>query len=66
MICFDIAGEIAGIMRKITTKGADSVKNKEVAKLVIKDGGRTTLVPQDQIEWIYAATSVSLFLRPGS
>ena len=55
MICFDITGENAGIMRKVSTKGTDSLKKKEVAKLVIKDGPRTTEVPQDQIEWIDAA-----------
>ncbi len=55
MICFDHNGENAGIMRKISTKAADSLNKKEVAKLLIKDGGRTTLVPQDQIEWIDAA-----------
>ncbi len=55
MLCFDITGEIAGIMRKISTKGATSLKKKEVAKLVIKDGPRTTEVAQDQIEWIDAA-----------
>ncbi len=55
MICFDLTGENAGIMRKISTKAADSWKKKEVAKLLIKDGPCTTEVPQDQIEWIDAA-----------
>lgn len=55
MICFDITGENAAIMRKPNTRGEDSLKKKEIAKLIIKDGGRTTLVPQDQIEWIDAA-----------
>ena len=55
MICLDHNGENAGIMRKISTKAAASLNKKEVAKLLIKDGPRTTEVPQDQIEWIDAA-----------
>ncbi len=31
------------------------MKKKEVAMLVIKDGARSTAIPQDQIEWIDAA-----------
>jgi two-component system LytT family response regulator len=51
----DISGENVGSMRELRAKGVDNLKKKEPAKLVIKDGGRTTLVPQDQIEWIDAA-----------
>jgi two-component system LytT family response regulator len=51
----NITGEHVGSMRELRAKGVDSLKKKEVAKLVIKDSGRTTLVPQDQIEWIDAA-----------
>ncbi len=51
----DITGENVGSMRELSAKGVDNLKKKELAKLVIKDGGRTTLVPQDQIEWIDAA-----------
>ncbi len=51
----NITGENVGSMQELRAKGVDSLKKKEVAKLVIKDSGRTTLVPQDQIEWIDAA-----------
>lgn len=51
----DITGENVGSMRELSARGVDNLKKKEIAKLVIKDGGRTTLVPQDQIEWIDAA-----------
>jgi two-component system LytT family response regulator len=33
----------------------DKLRKKTVEKLAIRDGGRTTWVPQDQIEWIDAA-----------
>ena len=51
----DITGENVGSMRELNARGVDNLKKKEPGKLVIKDGGRTTLVPQDQIEWIDAA-----------
>ena len=51
----NMAGEHVSSMRELSAKGVDRLKKKEVAKLVIKDAGRTTLVPQDQIEWIDAA-----------
>jgi len=51
----NMTGENIGSMRELSAKGIDGLKKKEVAKLVIKDGSRTTLVPQDQIEWIDAA-----------
>ena len=51
----NMTGENVRSMRELSAKGIDSLKKKEAAKLVIKDGGRTTLVPQDQIEWIDAA-----------
>jgi len=51
----NITGENVGSMRELSAKGVDSLKKKELPKLVIKDGGRTTLVPQEQIEWIDAA-----------
>ncbi len=50
-----MSGENVGSMRELNAKGIDRLKKKEVAKLVIKDCGRTTLVPQDHIEWIDAA-----------
>lgn len=55
MLCFDITGENAGIMRKLSTRGAGRLKKKEFADLVIKDGPRSTEVPQENIEWIDAA-----------
>lgn len=39
----------------LKTGGIRRLKKKEVAKLVIKDGTRSTEIPQDQIEWIDAA-----------
>ena len=55
MICFDISGKNVGIMRKFSARSIGNLKNKERAKLVIKDSGRTTELAQDQIEWIDAA-----------
>jgi len=51
----NITGEQVSTMEDIKTKGVDKLKKKEVARLAIKDGGKTTWVPQDQIEWIDAA-----------
>ena len=51
----NMTGENVSSMRELSAKGVDNLKKKELAKLVIKDAGRTTLVPQDQIEWIDAA-----------
>jgi len=51
----NMSGENVGSMRELSAKGVDSLKKKELPKLVIKDGGHTTLVPQEQIEWIDAA-----------
>ncbi len=51
----NMTGKNVGSMQELSTKGIDRLMKKEAVKLVIKDGGRTTLVPQDQIEWIDAA-----------
>ncbi len=51
----NMTGESVGSMQELSAKGIAQLKKKEAAKLVIKDGGRTTLVPQDQIEWMDAA-----------
>lgn len=51
----NITGESVSSMAEIRAKGVDQLKKKEVKKLAIKDGGKTTWVPQDQIEWIDAA-----------
>jgi two-component system LytT family response regulator len=51
----DITGENISSMTELSAKGVDKMKKKEISKLAIKDGGRITWVPQDQIEWIDAA-----------
>jgi len=51
----DITGESLGSMEELKAKGVEKLKKKEVLKLAIKDGSRTTWIPQDQIEWIDAA-----------
>ena len=51
----NMTGENMSSMQELSTKGIEKLMKKEVVKLVIKDGSRTTLVPQDQIEWIDAA-----------
>ena len=51
----NITGEHVGSMRELSARGVDKLKKKEIANLVIKDSGRTTLVPQDKIDWIDAA-----------
>jgi two-component system LytT family response regulator len=51
----DITGEPVGSMEELSAKGVASLKKKEVPRLAIKDGGHTTWIPQDQIEWIDAA-----------
>jgi two-component system LytT family response regulator len=51
----DITGEAVGSMEELSTRDVESLKKKEVPKLAIKDGGRTTWIPQDEIEWIDAA-----------
>jgi two-component system LytT family response regulator len=51
----DITGETVSNMEEVATKGVDRLKKKEIARLAIKDGGKTTWVPQEEIEWIDAA-----------
>jgi two-component system LytT family response regulator len=51
----DITGEPVGSMEELSTRDVESMKKKEIPKLEIKDGGHTTWIPQDQIEWIDAA-----------
>lgn len=51
----NITGEQVHSMSDISAKGVDKMRKKEVQKLAIKDGGKTTWVPQDEIEWIDAA-----------
>ena len=51
----NITGENVSSMADIRARGFHKLKKKEVQKLAIKDGGKTTWVQQDQIEWIDAA-----------
>jgi len=51
----DITGEPLASMEELNARGVDKLKKKEVPKLAIKDGGTTTWIPQDKIEWIDAA-----------
>jgi len=50
-----ITGEPIGSMEELSTKNLDKLKSREAPKLAIKDGGHTTWIPQDKIEWIDAA-----------
>ena len=40
------------LLKEIRDKGVDKLRKAEPAKLAIRDGGRTTWVPQEEIEWI--------------
>ena len=55
----DLVGQITGqpvrSMRELTARGVDKLKKKESPRLAIRDGGRTTWVRQEDIEWIDAA-----------
>jgi len=55
----ELVGQITGqpvrSMRELTARGVDKLKRKEPPRLAIRDGGRTTWVRQQDIEWIDAA-----------
>lgn len=51
----EITGEPVKTIAELKQKGLHKVKRKEARKLAIKDGGRTTWVRQEDIEWIDAA-----------
>jgi len=51
----EITGEPVASIEELSAKGVDKLKKKEPARLAIRDGGRTTWVPQAKIEWIDAA-----------
>ena len=51
----DITGEPVGSMEELSTRDVEGMKKKEIPKLEIKDGSRTTWIPQNEIEWIDAA-----------
>jgi two-component system LytT family response regulator len=51
----EITGEPVKNIAELKQKGLHQIKRKEARKLAIKDGGRTTWVKQEDIEWIDAA-----------
>ena len=50
-----ITGQPIRSMHDLAARGVDRLKRKEAPKLAIRDGGRTTWVKQEDIEWIDAA-----------
>lgn len=50
-----ITGEPVRSMKEIREKGVDRLKKTEPPKLAIRDGGSTTWIPQNEIDWIDAA-----------
>ena len=50
-----ITGRQVGTMDDIRGTGVDRLKRRDPPKLAIKDGGSTTWLRQDEIEWIDAA-----------
>ena len=50
-----ITGESVSSMTEIRKKGMHRMKKAEPPRLAIRDGGSTTWIPQDEIEWIDAA-----------
>ena len=55
----ELVGQITGqpvrSMRELTARGVDKLRKKDSPRLAIRDGGRTTWVKQEDIEWIDAA-----------
>jgi len=51
----EITGESVKSISELKKKGLHAMKRKEAKKLAIRDGGRTTWVKQEDIEWIDAA-----------
>lgn len=50
-----ITGESVSSMAELSERGVDRLKKKEPPKLAIKDGGSTTWLSQEEIDWIDAA-----------
>jgi two-component system LytT family response regulator len=50
-----ITGESVRDMEELRRKGVDRLKKSAPPKLAIRDGGSTTWVPQEEIDWIDAA-----------
>jgi two-component system LytT family response regulator len=51
----EITGESVKSISELKQKGIHTMKRKEAKKLAIRDGGKTTWVKQEDIEWIDAA-----------
>jgi two-component system LytT family response regulator len=51
----DISGETISSFAELENKDPDELIHKEPSRLAIRDGGKTTWVNQDDIEWIDAA-----------
>jgi two-component system LytT family response regulator len=51
----DISGETISSFSELENKDPDELIRKEPSRLAIRDGGKTTWVNQDDIEWIDAA-----------
>jgi len=51
----EITGEPVKSIAELKQKGIHKIKRKEPRKLAIRDGGKTTWVNQEDIEWIDAA-----------
>lgn len=51
----DISGKNISSFAELTDANVEDLVNKEPARLAIRDGGRTTWVDQQDIEWIDAA-----------
>ncbi len=51
----EITGQPIASMAKLKKKGIHQMKRKKAQKLAIRDGGKTTWVKQEDIEWIDAA-----------
>ena len=51
----DISGETISSFSELERKDPDELVHKEPSRLAIRDGGKTTWVNQDDIEWIDAA-----------
>jgi two-component system LytT family response regulator len=51
----EISGETVSSFEELESKDVSNLKHKEPSRLAIRDGGRTTWVNQDDIDWIDAA-----------
>ena len=51
----DLTGEPLNSISELESKGVETLRKNELAKLAIRDAGKTTWVRQEDIEWIDAA-----------